>query len=186
MGHFGQYFAPNGHFGHFGQSFPDQGGQAENKSQLGIGVLLASTRPSYTLIWSKLDPPEARQKLLVAGVSRKENTQCALYSDPGQRVFNAFFTRFYVILRPFLLTHCVRFLLRSATTTFFFFYRVFLRVFCAFFSFLGGCCRAQHTQNTHKPQTHTQNQQRNEATLTFFSYANILARRRLPACAFFF
>ena len=64
--------------------------------------------------------------------ARKENTQCVLYSDPGQRVLYAFFTRFYVILRVFLLTHCARFLLRSATTRFFpafltrfFFKRVF-------------------------------------------------------------
>ena len=65
--------------------------------------------------------------------ARKENTQCVLYSDPGQRVLYAFFTRFYVILRLFLLTHCARFLLRSATT---FFTAFFTRFFKRVFSFL--------------------------------------------------
>ena len=65
LDHFG-HFAPNGHFGHFGKSFPNQGGHAEKKP---LGVLLASTRPRYILIWYKLYPPEARQKFPLAEVS---------------------------------------------------------------------------------------------------------------------
>ena len=48
---------------------------------------------------------------------RKENTQCVLYSYPGQRVLYAPSTLlllFYVTLRVFLFAHCARFLLRPA------------------------------------------------------------------------
>ena len=63
----------------------------------------------------------------LCSLSRKANTQCVLYSDPGQRVRCAFF--FYVTLRLFLLTQCARFYYSDPPprflTAFFFFLNVF-------------------------------------------------------------
>jgi hypothetical protein len=68
----------------------------------------------------------------------KENTQCVLYSDPGQRVFTCSLRVFYDILPVLLLTHCARYLLRSATTFFAAFFERFFVVALASASITSG------------------------------------------------
>ena len=54
---------------------------------------LRSRTPARASAWR---PGQQRGTSAITGsCSRKENTQCVLYSDPGQRVLYAFFTRFF-------------------------------------------------------------------------------------------
>ena len=99
--------------------------------------------------------------------ARKENTQCVLYSDPGQRVLarslRAFV--FYLVLRDFLISHFARFLLRSATT---FFYRDFYAFFFnAFFSFLGRKCGSASEEVRRKCGTASEEVRRKCISATF-------------------
>ena len=56
---------------------------------------LRSRTPARASAWR---PGQQRGTSAITGsCSRKENTQCVLYSDPGQRVLYAFFTFFFYL-----------------------------------------------------------------------------------------
>ena len=64
LGHFG-HFGRTCRFGHFWPAISEPGRARQKKVPL--GVLLRQTRPSRGRVWSKINPPEARQNISTGG-----------------------------------------------------------------------------------------------------------------------